>query len=260
VAEPCGWEPAVDCCSVWGDLPPSTQSSAAALAGFIVWALSGRQYGLCPRVLRPCAQPCGGSTYASAYRFASGYGGGEMYPAILASGEWINIACRCGDPCDCTTADSVVLPPQAYSVTAVNVDGVDMPNWSYRDHQRRLYRTDGNPWPLCQDMSKLDTEPGTWSVEILHGVPIPPGGNEAAGALACEIGKSCAGLPCILPDRVTSITREGVSMEFIDPQEFLDKGLVGIPAVDRWLRAVNPSALPMESYVWSPDVATPRWQ
>jgi len=44
---------------------------------------------------------------------------------------------------------------------------------------------------------------------------------------------------CQLPDRVTSISREGVSMEIFDPQDYLTNGKVGLPRVDTWLAGVN---------------------
>ncbi|MGV1079721.1 MAG: hypothetical protein ACOYD1_07695 [Candidatus Nanopelagicales bacterium] len=40
---------------------------------------------------------------------------------------------------------------------------------------------------------------------------------------------------CQLPERVTSITREGISMTTLDPQTFLDRGLTGLIRVDEWL-------------------------
>lgn len=40
---------------------------------------------------------------------------------------------------------------------------------------------------------------------------------------------------CELPERVTSISREGISMSLIDPQTFIDKGRTGLIRVDQWL-------------------------
>ena len=40
---------------------------------------------------------------------------------------------------------------------------------------------------------------------------------------------------CQLPERVTSVNREGVSMTVIDPMTFLDNGRTGVPRIDQWL-------------------------
>lgn len=40
---------------------------------------------------------------------------------------------------------------------------------------------------------------------------------------------------CELPERVTSVNREGISMSLIDPQTFIDKGRTGLIKVDQWL-------------------------
>jgi hypothetical protein len=62
-----------------------------------------------------------------------------------------------------------------------------------------------------------------------------PGASRAAEALAAEYLKAAAGKPCKLPDRITTVTRQGVSWVVLDPQDFLKDGLTGITAVDAWL-------------------------
>lgn len=64
---------------------------------------------------------------------------------------------------------------------------------------------------------------------------LPPGTSAMVGWLACEYGKAAAGKPCSLPERVTSITRQGVSWTVLDPQEFLAGGFMGMGRVDQWL-------------------------
>ncbi|HEX8321639.1 hypothetical protein [Longimicrobium sp.] len=58
---------------------------------------------------------------------------------------------------------------------------------------------------------------------------------------------------CQLPDRVTSLTREGISMELITPQDYLDKGRTGLPTVDAWLSQINPKRALRPSGVYTPD-------
>ena len=50
-----------------------------------------------------------------------------------------------------------------------------------------------------------------------------------------------------------TITREGITMTLLDPQEFLDKGRTGLPDVDRWLVLVNPGGQRSPSVVASVD-------
>ena len=59
--------------------------------------------------------------------------------------------------------------------------------------------------------------------------------------LAVEYGKAAQGNPCALPERITSVTRQGVSWTVLDPQDFLDKGYTGMSRVDHWLAAVKPT-------------------
>ena len=120
-------------------------------------------------------------------------------------------------------------------------------------------------WPKCQELSKPLGQPGTFGVTYLRGVPVPEAGRWAAGMLACELVKAC--LPelgeCRLPDNVTSVVREGVTLElapFIiggaDGQ--IQFGRTGIPEVDLWLIAVNPHKIRTRSRAYSPDRPNPR--
>ena len=67
--------------------------------------------------------------------------------------------------------------------------------------------------------------------------------------LSCHTGEG----ECELPERVTSVNREGLSYTIIDPQTFLDMGRTGLPKVDLWLTSVNPNRSRRPSGVWTPD-------
>lgn len=58
---------------------------------------------------------------------------------------------------------------------------------------------------------------------------------------------------CSLPDRVTSLQREGISIEMFDPADYLDKGKIGLPRVDTWLSQANPKQARRPSGVYTPD-------
>ena len=68
---------------------------------------------------------------------------------------------------------------------------------------------------------------------------LPPGSDRAAFRLAEEYIKAAAGQACALPERITSITRQGASWTILDPLDFLDEGLSGIGPVDAWLATVG---------------------
>ena len=69
-----------------------------------------------------------------------------------------------------------------------------------------------------------------------------PAGTEALIVwLAAEYGKAAAGQACALPERITNVTRQGVSWTIMDPQDFLEAGRTGMSRVDNWLMPVKMS-------------------
>jgi hypothetical protein len=82
--------------------------------------------------------------------------------------------------------------------------------------------------------------------------------QRAAGELACEWAKNCLGQACRLPQRVTSISRQGVSVSLADVDQLLENGLTGLTTVDNIIRAFNPYRLPSRMKISSPDLPTMR--
>jgi len=81
----------------------------------------------------------------------------------------------------------------------------------------------------------------------------------AARTLALELVKLYEGTDdCALPNRVTSIARQGVTYTVLDNQDFIDELRSGIYAVDLFLRAVNPDRARARARVFSPDVPRAR--
>jgi hypothetical protein len=68
---------------------------------------------------------------------------------------------------------------------------------------------------------------------------LPPGAVRVVNRLAREFWKSASGTACALPERITNVSKQGVSWTILDPLDFLDKGLTGIGAVDSWISALN---------------------
>lgn len=91
-------------------------------------------------------------------------------------------------------------------------------------------------------------------VTYVYGSRPPVDMQKAINQLAVELDNAFAGRDCALPDRVTSVSREGVSWTIIDPQQFLDQGRTGLyfpdlvlsslPARKARPRAFSPEHLP----------------
>lgn len=77
------------------------------------------------------------------------------------------------------------------------------------------------------------------AVTYTIGDNLPPGALAAVLNLASEYANALCGKKCNLPERVTSIVRQGVSWVLLDPQDFIDKGLVGISRIDSWISIAN---------------------
>lgn len=151
-------------------------------------------------------------------------------------------AVRCF-PFEAPVLTSLALPhDEVTAVTTVTVNGVAFTG--YRRIGSWLHRTDGTGWS------------GTVDIVYQRGLAPPLGGVIAAVTLAVELQKASAGdSSCRLPKRVSSVTRQGVTMTILDPQLFLGQGRTGLADVDQWLVAVNPSGRPERGSMWSPDVA-----
>jgi hypothetical protein len=247
----CGWETTA-CCDALVTAEEPVAQRAVDTAAEILYALSGRQFGLCELKVRPCRVEC----YA-----AIGQVGPRWVPALVG-GQWTNVACgQCRNMCSCSRVCEVALPGPINSVSEVLLDGTPLDAAEYRvDNRRTLVRlTDGACWPTCQDMGKASTETGTWEVTYLRGNPLPSAGQNALGTFACEIVKACTGdASCALPKRLTSITRQGISMAVLDPMPFIEKNKTGLYLVDAWLQAVNPHARPRAAAILSPDMPQTR--
>lgn len=92
------------------------------------------------------------------------------------------------------------------------------------------------------------------ALDYTYGADPPDGGVQAAVEYAAQLVLAIQGDgTCQLPKRVQTITRQNVSMTFLDPGDYLEKGRTGVPSVDQWLASVNPSGLRRRPTVWSPD-------
>lgn len=96
----------------------------------------------------------------------------------------------------------------------------------------------GGPSALCSPCSS-NSDTTLLAVEYTTAPNLPPGGVRAARKLAKELYLANLGKPCSLPDRVTNVTRQGVSWTMLDPMDFLSEKLTGLGSVDQWISAAN---------------------
>lgn len=240
-----GWEPNPDP----GSAQDLWQRSAEAAAKFILWARTGRIFGVCTVTVRPCFRaPRDVSTYRG-----HAAAGPTITPGII-SGSWRDGPCGCSGGCGCTVgAAEVALPGPIADVLSVVIDGQPLPATAYRIRNRRwLLRVDGKPWPQDQDLTAPDDGVGAWTVTYRRGVPVPLDGQRAAGLLACEFLTGMRGGACAISERAVSIARQGVSIQLGDLAAAME-GSTGLPSVDAWIAAVNPGRARSPSRVYNPD-------
>ena len=98
-------------------------------------------------------------------------------------------------------------------------------------------RLDGEVWPSSTTQERL-LDPNTFRATWAYGRPVPAGGRRAATLFATEIAKLCVDdRTCQLPQRVTNISREGVSYTILDSMNMIAEGRTGLSLVDLWLTA-----------------------
>ena len=228
---------------------------AVALAGQSMRLLTGFRVGGCPITVRPSGRGCQQRTWR-AYPVE---GGDAPWAPVNMGGTWLNIGCGHPGGCGCIDVHQVRLSgtPSRDAVTEVKVDGMVLDPAAWRlDPGGLLVRTDGQGWPLCQDLTKPDTEEGTWSVTYTPGVAVDGLGARAAGVLAGQFVRACSGGQCELADNVTQIVRQGVTLSL--GVGAFPNGRTGIRAVDAYLERWNPHGHTTPPTVYSPDVRRPR--
>lgn len=256
-------------CDVWPVLWPcdvscesvATTGHAVRFATEVLWALSGRQFGLCAVTLRPCRGTCLDGWGSDWFGDRPFWSTGLSYPTpALIGGAWFNVICgSCGDTCSCSQLSQVELPAPVYDVIQVKVDGSPLATGAYRlDDDRTLVRIDGGEWPRCNDLRFDDTAPGTWSVTARFGLPVPEGAAWAVGELSCQLINALNGVDCRLPNQVTQLVRQGVTIQMDSLTELLKSGVTGLYFVDLFIHTWNPGRLRRRSRTYHVDGARAR--
>jgi hypothetical protein len=252
VDAPCEPWPAMwnDC-----DLPAGSAAftgTALAAASEVLWAMSGRRFSFCPVTLRPCRETCNDWYDTGSWW---NWGGGYPRPRFY-QGVWTNVMCgQCMDGCSCSFVSKVRLPMPVSSITNVTIYGVTLDPSAYQVYDYRdIVRQDGGQWPECNDLSRPLGQPDTWSITVEVGEPVPVMGRIAVAELATEFVKAfLCDASCQLPAPVQQLSRQGVSMSFLDPNEVFANGRLGLRFADMFLSTYNPDGLRAPSRVYSVD-------
>jgi hypothetical protein len=211
-----------------GELAPE----AAKTASYILWALSGRKFS-------------GVTTVTE--RYAREYYGGDVG----------------------MTAKNTQPHVTSNGVTNVRLDGLQRLHLRGRPVQRILSVKTPDGSTISPDSYYLtehailnfyDLEvPYDIEVTYTYGSPPPIAGKMAAKAFAKQLLLAWTGNDsCALPDRVTSVSRQGISYTVLDSQDFIEDLRTGIYLVDLFLKTANPDKARARARVFSPDVPRAR--
>lgn len=244
---PCEWDVNYGACdppAEWDALTPEQRATFEQMATEFLWRWTGRVLGLCEVEISPCRMPF--TDRMSTFEGKGPYPSGGMWRPVIINGKWYNIGCgSCGDECYCDGPAAIELPGVVDSIVEITVHGEVLPEDAYHvEAHHMLVRDDGGVWP---------TDPDDWTITYMRGVPVPIGGQIAAGVLALELFRAaCGSDQCGLPKRFQSMTRQGVTVAMLDSFDDIDKGHTGIWIIDSWVASMT--QIPRRSAVYSPDI------
>jgi hypothetical protein len=207
--------------------------AAASLAATVMWALSGRQFGIYEHTVRPCRQSP-----------LNHHGSGPVTSYVVSweGSYWLNLPCGCAGGCRLTGPNVVHLPGPVVEVTEVKIADAVLSPLVWVLEGDRLYRRE-SAWPR-QDLNRPLGDANTWSVTYRRGIAVPEGVAQLTGLLAKEFLEAINNEGrCRLPRTVTTASRNGVTYRVYDPAKIYANGKTGMPEIDLWLAAVNPHHL-----------------
>jgi hypothetical protein len=216
---------------------------AVRTASYLLWAMSGRKY-------------TGETTVTE--RYTCTLRNNRMGPStktnspVLFGGDVYNIPSGDYDEYSELTSDGMSpdsrIRLRGRPVTKIhairNRNGgiIDASNYYLVEHST-IHIKAGTPWTPC------NTE-----ITYTYGTPVPAIGKMAARTLAIEFIKLWSDdETCALPQRVTSVARQGVSYTILDQQEFIQEMRTGMYVIDLFIKTVNPDGARRKSKVFSPD-------
>lgn len=211
--------------------PTSDDAADAALtASGILYALSGRKYTgqlTVTERYENASSSCGFGRGAASSYLGSGYGSscGTHSPGIRLRVPVHHV--------------HYLLVGEGASRREIDPAEYEVVNRTY------LRPTRGASWSACSDIE----------VTYTCGFDPPAAGRRAALTLANQLLKARHNADdCQLPDRVTSVSRQGISITMLDPQDFLQDGRTGLYEVDLFLKSTNPDRARKRARVFSVDM------
>ena len=221
---------------------------AVKVASQLLWSMSGRKYGGINTVTEKYV--CASRAYrlgASARNYTPELVGGDMYN--IPFDEFDDYAELTTDGMSPSTRLRLRGRPVIKIDSVRDRTGmiVDPSNYYLVDHSTLQARS-GTAWAPCNI-----------EVTYTYGSPPPASGKAAARTLATEFIKLWSGNDdCALPQRITAISRQGVSYTVLDNQDFIDELRTGLYVVDLFLKSSNPDKARAKARVFSPDVPRAR--
>lgn len=207
---------------------------ALAAASHILWGLSGRKFS-------------GAHNIVEFYDVRHGLGWVDRYNYLQSQAllHALPSAVLCSD---CGYPHHMRLRHQPVQrILSVELNGTLVPP---SDYVLINHSTIGFPF------SRMACAAMCARVEYIWGVNPPAGGRMATVKLAEQFLFAWDNSDdCKLPQRVTNVTRQGISWTILDPQDFLNDGRTGIYEIDLFLKTVNPDKTRRPARVFSPDIA-----
>lgn len=181
-------------------------------------------------------------------------------PAQFSDGLWLN-ACGCRTARWYKPLAEIDLPGPVGFIDKVLIDGIesDLDDWRLDNGHLLVWQGSGpSPIPESQDLSKPETEPGTYAVVYSRSYAVDREGRIAVSKLAEQFleGMKPRG-KCDLPRGVRTVTRSGVS--FTIEAGLFPNGLTKIDVVDQYILKWAPAGTPSRpAQVFSPRQARDR--
>ena len=221
---------------------------ACQMASNILWAMSGRKYSGTTTVTERYITAIDSFQYqgSSAKNFSPQLASGQVYN--VPSEDWNDSAYQSDGTSSISRIRLRGKPVQEIHLVRSMYDGLIVnPDAYYIAEHSTLIAYKGTPWP-----------PGNIEITYTYGSRPPVAGRQAALLFAIELVKLWEGDDCALPDRVTSVSRQGVSYTILDNQDFLENMRTGIYAIDLFIKTANPAKALAPSKVFSPDMPRAR--
>lgn len=242
-------------CPAYEHLPYAQIAEFEQIAVDYLWAWTGKVFGATEVTVRPCRGLQREGTWVHRPTAVTSQTAEVGWFAVSAD------CAACPGACSCKESSAVLkLRGPVSEIKQVTIEGTVLDPSAYRvDNRHLLVRQDGLGWPLTQSLDAPLGSENTWAVTYVFGIPVPMGGQQAAGLLACELAKQATNdNTCQLPRRFQAITRQGVTVAALDTFEDIDQGHTGIWSIDAWIASVTKPR--QRSTVMSPDLPRMRRQ